>query len=411
MFRMVLFVFIFVFLFIYITLLNPQPVQIKLYKTISYTMPLSALIIAALTIGFILSYLFNVIKDVYQGATLSSLKRKLFKQDDIKNKMAEAFIISDIFSVKASQNYLKEKRLDKDPFLTAVYARFLRQMGEQETAKELHAMSKKEAENFSYPLYEFLSDIYEDGRYTELVSLVKELDKKLLSPPILWIASNAAKEIGDYEMALVWGEKLVKDLRDDVAVDYLLGVKTEYYREKGNVSGIKRILKKHPDFVPAVLAVVEQGDINFVMKVVKEAYKKTKDATYLVLLVDLMVKKEEVNPSKIIDFVKNISSSAEKDERVLMVLAYLYAQVGMYDEAVKALSEISELENVGFVNFVKAKVAKGLKKYEDCCKELEGALEKSGLLYRCEECGSIYSELKAFCEKCRRYNTVKVEMN
>jgi len=410
MLRMVLFVFVFVFVFIYITLLNPHPVEVRLYKTISYTMPLSALMIAAVTIGFVLSYLFNVIKDIYQGATISSLKRRLSKQDDIKNKMAESLIISDVFSTEASQNYLKERKLDRDPFLTAIYARFLRFRGEMDTAKELHTFSKKEASDFTYPLYEFLCDIYEEGRHTEIVSFVKELDKKFLSPLVLWVASNAAREIGDYELALMWGEKLYRDLKDESSRDYLLGLKTEFFREKGNVSGIKKILKKYPHFVPAILAMVDCGELDFAMSIAKEAYKKTKDVTYLILLVDLVVKKEDLDPSKVINFVKNMTSS-EKDERVLMVLAYLYAQVGMYDEAVKILSEISDFENVAFTNFVRAKVAKGLKKYEECCSEIEKSLEKNGLIYKCEICGSIYSELEPFCNKCKKYNSVKVKMN
>ncbi len=408
MFRLVLFVFIFAFFFIYITLLNPQPVHVKLYRNIEYTVPLSILIIISLTIGFVLSYLLNVIKDVYQGATLSSLKRRLSKQNEVKNKMAEAFLISQLFSPGAAETYLREKKLENDPFLNAFFGRLLRIRGDVEKAKELHVLSKKEAEDFSYPLYEFLMDLYQEKRFSELTSIVKELDKKLLSPLVLWVASDAAKEMGDYALAAAWGERLARTLKDERVRDYVLGLKVEELKVKKDTSGIRKILKKYPHFIPAILAVVDYGDLGYAMKSAKEAYKRTKDITYLVMLVDLMVKREGVDPSKTIEFVK--SMAFKEDKKASLVLAYLYAQVGMYDEAVKILSEISDIEDTVFANFVRAKIFRGLKKYEECCSEMEKVLEETGLSYRCKICGEIYSELAPFCKKCKNYNSIKAEV-
>ncbi len=407
MFRVLLSLVIFVVLFIYITLLNPQSVHIRLYKDIAYTLPLSVLIIIIFTLGFVVACLLNIIRGTALSMALSSLKRKLSAQSTIKNKMAEALCLSEIFSPEAAIGYLKLKKLDKDPFLFSVYGRLLRRSGNLDEAKSVHIASKKEASDFSYPLYEFVSDLYEEERFTEVVSIVKDMDKRLLSPLILYLGALAARESGDYSMATSFAERLSKFVDHNSVQDFLLGLKVEKLKKDKDLSGIKKILKKRPDFIPALFALIENNETKTSVKAVKEAYNKTKDITYLMFLVDLMVKREGVDPSKTIDFVKGLIS--EKDERVSVVLAYLYAQIGMYDEASKIISDVSS--DSAFVNLVKAKIMKGMKKFEECCHSIGSALDISVIKYRCSVCGEIYSDLVPFCKKCKNYNTIKLEVS
>ena len=401
MFRFLLGLGFFVAVFIYISLYNFQPITFRLYKDLSYQIPLSVLVIISFVLGFLIAYFFSLGKDI----AIATLKKKASQQDKIKEKLAETLVCEKEIGSFGAQKLLTEKKTGKDPFLLCAYGRFLRGNGELEKAKELHAIVKRE-NSTSWFLYEFLCDLFQEERFHEILAIVKDLKDSEVSPLVARIALKAAKNVGDYELALGFADKFSNYLNKEDAKALVLGLQAEKYLSEKNVKGLRKILKKEATFIPAILALMELGEGSYLLGILKEAFKKTRDITYMLLLIDLIVKREGVDISKTINFIKEIGVD---DEKVRLVLAYLYAEVGMFDEASRALSEAG-VDGV-FADYVRFMVARGKGELENCCELAGSILKKSIFVYKCENCGREYSNLLSFCDACETYGSIKVKVD
>ena len=396
MFRFLLGLLFFVAIFIYISLYNFQPITFRVYKDVSYQIPLSALIIISFLLGFVIAYLFTLGKDV----AIAALRKKVSQQEGIKQKLAESLVCEADIGAVAAQSLLKEKKTGKDPFLVCAYGRFLRKNGELQKAKELHILARRR-DSASWFLYEFLCDLFEEGRFQEIIAMVKDLKESEISPLLARVALKAARDMGDYELAVDFANRFSGYLGRERARSFILGVQTEKYLRERDVKSLKKILKKEPTFIPAILALMEIGESDYLLKILKEAFKKTKDETYVFLLIDLIVRGEGVDISKTINFIKDMD-----DERINPILAYLYAEVGMFDEASRVLSGVDGV----FANYVKFMVAKGKGELENCCELAESILKKRIFTYKCDVCGKEYPNLLSFCDTCETYGSIKVRV-
>ncbi len=402
MLRVMVAVGVFMVIFIYLTLTNPGEVKVVLYKGLQFHVPMAVLLVVNVAVGFVLAYLLGIMKDI----KIAVLERRLAGQSRVKDKLVEAVDVEDAFSPEASLRYLEAVKTGKDPHLLSLYARFLRGVGRLSEAKELH--SELSLKNKRGPiLADFLRDLVRDGRFTEVVSMVKDLPRNAVTPSIAQVAVEAATAAGDVDFAVAMAEKLYKDVPSPATESLLLGVKVEQMRTKGDVGGLKKVLKKHPDFVPALSALVDMGEGKVVLDALKNAYKKTGDLTFLFWLVDVVVKREGADPRRVVDFMNRISS---KDERgVNLVKAYMYAELGMYQEALKVLEEAGDAGRA-IQDYVRFVAVRGMGRLEESCQYAETISRRGAFVYRCGVCGAFYFRLEPVCARCKNYSTVRLEV-
>ncbi len=401
MLRVIISVALFMLLFIYLTLMNPHSVRVALYRGYAFDVPVSVLIMVCLAIGFVVAYLAGIMKDI----AILRLKSSLRSQSRAKDKLFNTFFVRDTFSFQGARRYLESVRTGKDPHLLALYGRLLRETGELAQAKELHS----ELKNRSYEglfIGEFLMDLLSEGRHNEVLSIVKDLDRDDRVPSVLYAGIEAALALGEYSVALGFAEDLHRIAPSPQTEAMLLGIRCEELASEGDTKGILKLLKKRPGFVPAVSCLVELGEMPKAVDALRTAYKKDKDPTYLFWLVDLVVKKEGGDPKRIMDFMVKVLS--EDDPLSPVIKAYLFVELGMYEDAVKVLGEV-ELETP-LSRYVKALALRGLGKHEESSRILSD-LAKSGVFkYRCHVCGAVYDSIQKRCSRCKNYGSVRLEV-
>ncbi len=402
MFRVLLAVAFFMVIFVYLTLMNPQPVTVVLSKGFSFTVPMAVLLVVSVAVGFVAAYVANLLKDIRLMALTSALKR----QGRVKEKMTEAFLVKESFSSKAAQKFLEVSKVGKDPYMVSLYGRLLRENGDLEQAKELHSDLKMDQGEALFEA-EFLRDLFEEGRFSEIVAIVKDIPKDKLSFSILKVAVDAALKIGEWSFASVMAERIFKLAPCETTEKFFLGVKTEELYSLRDVKGLRKLLKKRSDFVPAIDALVKLGDTAYVVEALRKAYRETKDPSFLFWLIDIVIKKEGADPKRTMDFISKTAS--QEDSRAALVKGYLYAEVGMYEEALKAVEEVKEGKSL--CRYVRYKALKGLGRYEEGCQEADEVAKRGAFVYICGLCGYTSSHLSPKCPSCGGYDTLRLKVN
>ena len=400
MFRVMVAVGLFMLFFIYLTLTNPETVTVHLYKKVAFHLPMSVLLVVNLAIGFLAAYLLGIAKDI----KIILLERRLKAEGAVKDRIVESMDMEGEFSPRSSLRFLENVKVGKEPHLLGLYARFLRKTGRLDEAKEIHSglvVKEKHA-----PLVaEFIRDLVGDGRYTEAVSMVKDLPSELLSPAVMKAGAEAAILAGDEDFAAFLAEKLHSAVPSEDTESFLLGIRVDRFKKKGDVKGIKKILKKRPDFIPALYALLEMNEGKALLDALKNAYRKTKDVTYLFWLVDAMVKREGADPKKVMDFIDRLGE--DNKETIAIVKAYMFCELGMYQEALKSLEDAGD--SMGSIqSYVRFMALKGMGREKEACDYAVDVARKGAFSYRCTVCGYASSELEPRCPSCGNYSTMRL---
>ncbi len=400
MFRTLLAVLVFMVIFIYLSIMNPHKTQVVFAKGLQVELPVAIILVVTAAFGFVLAYLTGLLRDL----RFAFVKKRLLQQDSIKEKLVESLMLERRFSPEASKRYLDAVKTGEDRYLLSLYGAFLRETGNVEEAKEIHRECAVKKEN-NYCLFEFLKDLCKEGRYTEVVALLRDIPKIKLTPSLLLVGIEAAEKAGELDFAVSLAEKLYKLVPSKHTESFYLGLSVERAKAEFKVGAIKKILKKRPGFVPAIKALEEMSEFKLVMDSLQEAYKRTKDATYLIWFVDVMVKEGGSDPRKAMDFMNKFSKSS--DESILVGKAYLFAQLGMYEDALKVLGEVRGSEPLK--SYVKYLAFKGMGRFGDESEFVEDIARKGALLYRCEFCGFCLDRLVSRCPNCHNFDTLRLE--
>ena len=402
MLRVLLSVGLFAVLFIYITLLNPQTVRVALTTKYAFTLPLSVLIVVTAAVGFVVAYIMGLLRDV----RLVMLKSELRKQGKNKSKIVESLKVGRRFGDEASVKYLENVRVGKDPYLLGLYGALLRETGDVEQAKEIHADLRIKEEDRIF-LAEFLWDLHAEGRDSEVLAIVKDLSPSDITPSVAMVAAEAALALGEYKLAEFAAERLFRMVPVASTESFLLGVKTERLKASEDTKGLKKLLKKKPGFIPAIEALIELEDVASALGALREAYRETKDPTYVFWLIDVVVKREGADPGRTMEFIRK--AIPEKDETASLIVAYLYAKLGMYEEALKMLGE-SETSDTGLARYVRFLALRGLGRYEEASRVCEELAERGAYSYVCGVCGSRWPVLYGRCRNCNSYDSIRLEV-
>ncbi len=403
-------------IFLYVAVLNPQSVTFKLTKTQTFSLPMAALVVVLVMVGFVAALVIMAGGEVKGALKRAKEKRKrkaLEKKLTLFRSALGWYEAGDTAKARA----LLKKALSMDSrFLEALILMGMvaREEGKTEEALVWHRKARRLVEDDPWLLYQLYKDFVATGEWEEALDVLEGLVKK--AKPSVGLYKELVKvyrELGRLDKAIDFQGKIVKMVSSDEKAKeerHLQWMMYEKAKESEDSGLLWKLVKNAPSFVPGVVALVErEGEKKG--KVV-EALKKACEANPRVLVLfdkleDLLLDQER--PGEIISFYKKLMSRYSDNILIPFVLARLYFSLGMYQDANKTIlaADASPVP----LKFLRALILCRLGEEDEAQKVFMEALGREmGVQYVCENCGSFVLHWQDRCPCCGEGGTLVVAM-
>ncbi len=401
-------------LVIYVLMMNPQSVHVKLTNHLAYDVPFVLVVVVLISVGFLFAYLMNLGREM--GFLVE--RRKWKKREDTRATVdalysAAEFLYRDGRGEDALE--LLKKALKEDATYVpaaALMGRILREMGRFKEALQVHSKVKQGVAKSSVLGMEVAEDYLALGDYQRAVEELQTLLKDKMVPKTLVLKLLVEAHLGMQELkrAIAFQERVVKEtpqgLREKEELK-LIGILYQAAVEEKDASGLLKLTKKHPKFVPAYLAYSQLVEPKKAIERLQKGLMENPEALELAdRLMELVA--EEAHPSEAIHFFQRFASANTKMPQTRIPLVMLYLRLGMFSEAVKASGLIDAPLAMADLLRAKAREANGeekiaLEMYSKGCKE--GLLRR----FKCSSCGAILDDWGEQCDSCGTWGSVHLE--
>jgi tetratricopeptide (TPR) repeat protein len=405
---------------------NNATVDLTIWKGVTYTIPVVALILASSAVGIFSMLVIYTIRDARRYIDSWQIQRQQKKELKIQESYArglDAFFASryreaeDLFTRVTQEdpsNFNALMRLgdiafEKKEFSNAkdfyMRARELKprnieamlslervakvQKNWQDALKYLDSILEIDSENLTI-LYK-KREIYEKiKRWEELLEVQHKILKCNLSPE---------EEQEENKKLLGYKYELGRDYLETGATDK--AVKT-----------LKAIIKIDKNFIPAYLALAEaylkEGDNKEAGSLLLKGYEETSSLVILARLEDLYITEGE--PGTIIDIYQRAIQKDQKDMRLQFFLAKLYYRLEMIDYALETASGIDTATfDCHELHTLLGNIYERRAQHEKAVHEFRIALgEDKPLLvpFCCSNCNYTTNDWSGRCPECNNWNTI-----
>lgn len=411
--------------------LNDGTVTLKIWKDISYDMPVIALVIISNAVGILTMFVIVAIRDTRRYIDSWQVQRQLKKELKIKDlyaralnaffaaryEEAEEFFarvieddpshmdallrMGDIFSgrhdyVKAKDFYLRARDLNPRNIeaLLSLEEVTDSQNKWQEALKYLDRILDIDDENIKVLLRK--RDIYEkNGKWDEVIDVQQKLLKCKLS-----------EEEEEKENKALLGYK------------YELG---RHYHDAGNtdkaIKTLKSVLKSDKDFTAAYLALsvvyMKDGNTKEAENILMKGYEETDSLVILARLEDHYL--AEGVPGTIIDLYQKAVQRNPNDPKHQFLMAKLYYRLEMIDHAFETINNIDTTAfDFPDLHALFGNIYERRAQYENAIDEFKMALDVEKPLvvpFCCSVCRCTDKNWSGRCPECKNWNTLILDIN
>lgn len=316
-------------------------------------------------------------------------------------------------------------------------ADILRSLGRPREAAELRQRRVSAAPEDIAALLALADDLSDAGDLPQAATLLQRVVE--LRPKQALAAAEKLREVrleaGAFEDALRAQDRLVR-MRDEDGrespADELerAGIETrwamqlaEQGKERDAVNLARKVLKKHPRFVPAWLALARAhafaGDEAAAVDAWVEGFEKTNEAAILVEAEDYFQEsRHEGDPidraNAALRTFKRLAACSGSRPVAIAFLGKLQLRHRMLDEAAAAFESVRERfpENPTFA-YYSARIAEQLGRPEDAARLYRTIIKNHGVLreiFECRACGRRHDAYFDRCAQCQRWGTCALDI-
>jgi lipopolysaccharide biosynthesis regulator YciM len=373
---------------------------------------------------------FGLLRDVKHLMDSVTRRRAIKAQKEIEQRY--------VLGIEAILNGREERALEhfnailqRDPshFESLIKAGDVhRALGRFPQAIELHRRARHVRENDLRALFALVED-YELAEETplarETLTQIIERKPKRAITAYRKLRSLLVRE-KEWEAALeiqrkieeLLGEGIRKeDRRYSLGIPYQLACRhaTEE-RNKDALAILRRQVKEHPEFVPAVWklgkVLVASGESDEAVGIWRRGFELTSAPVFLTTLEDHFLQLEE--PERAIEVFKQLVWKAKRDVIPRFFLGKLYYRLEMLDEALEVFRSLRS--KVSYAPTIPFYIARILERRGD---PLQASREYSLLLsqmdplrleFHCATCATRYSAWRDFCSTCGEWNSIQLDL-
>ncbi len=409
---------------------NREILNQKIFLAESLSMPVWGTFLLVALASMAVPVLFGLLRDVKQVVDSVTRRRALKTRKEIEVRY--------VLGIEAILNGREERALEHfnailqmDPghFESLIKAGDVhRDLGRTAQALELHRRARQVRENDLRPLFALVDD-YESAGDTvlareTLTQIIERKPKRALSAyrklRALLVREEAWEEAQEIQRKIeeLCGETLRKeDRRYRLGIPYQLAARhAAEDRPKEAMAILRRLLKEHPDFVPAAWklgkVLIAMGQSDDAVEIWRRGFEATSSAVFLTALEDHFLQLEE--PERAIEVFKQMAWKAKRDVVPRFFLGKLYYRLEMLDEALDVFRALRP--KVSYGPTISFYIARILERRGD---PLQAAREYSHLLaqmdplrleFRCASCSTRYSAWRDYCETCGEWNTIQLDL-
>ncbi len=401
-------------LVIYVLMMNPQSVHVKLTNHIAYDVPFVLVVVVLMTVGFLVSYLMNLGREV--GFLVE--RRKWKKREETRSLVESLYSAAETLygeGRKEDALELLKKALKEDSSFVlagALMSRILREEGRLKEALQLNTKLKQAGGQNPVLGIEMSRTLLAMGDYSKALDELKPLlkDKKAPKAVVLRLLVEAHLGLHESSRAIAFQERLVKETPQNLREKEekrLTGLLYQVALEEKDAAALLKLTKKYPKFVPAYMAYSQLVEPKKAVERLQKGLMDNPEALELAeRLMELVA--EENHPAEAIHFFQKFASANTKSPQSRIPLVMLYLRLGMFSEAVKAAGLIDAPIAMADLLRAKAREANGedkiaLEMYSKGC--TEGLLQR----FKCQECGAVLDQWNDRCDSCGTWGAVHLE--
>jgi lipopolysaccharide biosynthesis regulator YciM len=409
---------------------NREVLTQRIFLSRDVSLPVWAMFLLVALFAMAIPVIFGLLRDVKQLLDSVTKRRALKAQKEIEQRY--------LLGIEAILNGREERALEhfnailqRDPahFESLIKAGDVhRSLGRSAQAIELHRRARQVRENDLRPLFALVDD-FEAAKETLLAraTLSEIIERKprraitayrrlraLLVREKEW---EAALEI-QTKIEELLGEAIRKDdRRYSPGISYQLACgHAAGERTKEALAILRRLVKEHPDFVPAAWklgkVLVATGESEEAVAAWRKGFEATSAPIFLTAIEDHFLQMEE--PERAIEVLKQLVWKAKRDVIPRFFLAKLYYRLEMLDEALDVFRSLRA--KVSYAPTIPFYIAHILERRGD---PLQAAREYSHLLsqldplrleFHCTACNSRYSAWRDYCDTCGEWNSIQLDL-
>ncbi len=424
LFVLVLVVFILGFLFF--QGVNPGEMTVHLTSDLSYTLPISIMLISVLVIGLLIGtgiHILSALLVSFRSWRGGRRQKKAEEVSGIYRSGVGRLLSGDLKKARTLLSKALErdsKRVDTHLALASVAL----QEGQPEEAVDLLQRARKLDPKGVEVLFKLASTFEEIGRREEAINIYKDL---LAGDAGNRKAMRALREIfvdlGQWDEALSLQKRIIKATASGPKADQekqvLLQLRYEiasHQLESGEaepaIDVCRELIKQDPAFTPARVtlgdACHQAGRNPDAIKAYEDGYKALKKSVFLARLEDLYINAED--PAALMAFYRAQMDADPNDLLLRLYFARLCLRLEMVDDAMQYLSDL-ESSGVEFtkLHLLLAEAQRRRHNVDEAIREYQKALNIDGSLrlgYVCERCGTKYHNWQSRCSECKSWDSL-----
>jgi len=325
-----------------------------------------------------------------------------------------------------------QKALDRDPRHLKSLLRAgetERKQGRVDQAVELHQKAHHLVEDEVAPLYALADDyeVVEDwGRLESSLKKIIELKPKVSLTSYrrlrdLYIRLARWEEAESVQTRISsWPKREPAMLDEDnelQGIRYQIGLqKKEALQLKEAVSEFRKLLKRHPGFIPAYVALgethLEAENLRLALEIWEKGFLATNSPIFLERITEFLLERND--PQQAIEIHRRVATRADKDIIGRFMLGKLYYRLEMVDDANDVFDSLREdMANSPTLHYLLARIRQRRGDYEGAVNSYRKVirdLKSVELTYECTSCQASYDEWIDRCTNCSAWGTIEVQM-
>lgn len=387
--------------------------------------PVLAVIVAAFAIGVAGTFMVGMSREIGRFIESSRLRKASRKTDEIEEEYSKALVaVLEGSEDEALGHFRAVLERDSRHFNTLIkLGEVLRGQGKYEDAIEFHRKAHLIKEDNTRPLYALVEDFEAKGdihRARVELGKIIGVNKQSVAAWRKLRALHVSEE--GWAQALEAHERVVKlapgderDRRYGVGLQYELAA--EQMRDgksREAIARLRRIIKNHPNFIPAHAklgeALLENGQEADGVKAWYSGFEATGSPIFISRLEEHFLQREQ--PLAAIEALKRCIVKATKETLPRFYLGKLYFRLEMLDDALATLEDLRGLSSYApTLHFLLGRIHERRQNHERAVTEYRKVIKELDLVqleYACGYCGTTYVEWSEKCGHCEEWNAIEV---
>lgn len=427
----ILFIIIFLMLLSLLAFFNKGIVELTVWKDITYTVPVIALVLVSVAVGIFSTAIIVLIRDTRRYLESWQVQRQQKKEAKVLesySKGQDAFCASRF----GEASEFLGRVLESEPEHVNALLRqgdIALQDNDYIKARGFY-MRAKEAKPRGIEVLLSIADLYESREkwqdalksLDDILEIDSENIKVLHKKRSIFESTGRLEEVTEVQSKILKCKLTPEEEKDENT--RLNGYKYElgkHYIDTGavdkGVKTLKALIKADKDFIAAYIALAEgylkDDNHKDAEAILKKGYEETSSMVFLVWMEDFFIKQGE--PGSIIDLYQKAIQKDRNDIRLQFFLAKLYFRLEMIDYAFDTINtmDTTSFDHPG-LHILLGNIHERRSQYEEAKNEFKKALRAGKPLvvpFCCSHCSFSTRDWTGRCPECRSWNTFVLDIN